>query len=253
MNNASPHKTNSVVNTPFIVAIVVMVIAAVALQAYTRLNHIHLAKQPVPPRRGLYLMPDTLGPYIKQADAHMPHAMIDEMGTKRYINWLVAGPPQSGLLFRVNIAYYTGLPDARPHIHTRCYSVGGVSPENPQHTTIQTSNIATPTPGDTPDSIPVTVADVRPANQNAQKIVTFYIANGRYVETAPQVLDIVTDPAASSAYWCKVEIMPIRIDASIHRGITDTQQALDAVGAYLNHLLPQLPACLPEATHPNNE
>ncbi|MHC4994038.1 MAG: hypothetical protein ACYTGQ_03200 [Planctomycetota bacterium] len=261
MTPTPPDKAPAVVNKAFIAACAVMILGVVAIQGYTLINGLKLVKAPAPPRRGLYLMPDTMGPYTKASDLYMPHAMIDEMGTKRFIGWLVAGPDRSGLVYRVNVAYYTGLPDARPHVPTRCYTAGGVSPQNPTgaeaeldasgFTTLEDGRLRRDVAGmgdvTLPSRIPVTVADVTPANQRtSQKLVSFYIANGRYLPDAQAVLEVVTDPSPPRIYWCKVEVMPMRVDSGVSRGVTDSAQALEAVTAYLGSLLPEVVACLPE-------
>ena len=142
----------------FLAAFVVLLVAAVGLNASVQFLKLHFKKQPVPLARPLTLVPDRFGPWIQvMPDKAIDHEMQDVLGTdqyifREYIDERIAGADvkdrfkalatdeqRQEMLSKlraqhrdavVNLAvtYYTGMVDTVAHVPDRCYIADGYEP-----------------------------------------------------------------------------------------------------------------------------
>lgn len=112
----------------FIVACATLLAGAVGFRAVALAVNAFLLKEPAPLREPLGTIPSTLGSWKSiGADSQLDDAMIEALGTKFYLNRVLAldGDPAKGLL-QMHIAFYTGLIDRVPHVPERCFVAGGM-------------------------------------------------------------------------------------------------------------------------------
>jgi hypothetical protein len=142
----------------FLAAFVVLLVAAVGLNASVQFLKLHFKKQPVPLARPLTLVPDRFGPWVQVTpDKAIDHEIQDVLGTdqyifREYIDERIAGSDvkdrfkalasdelRQDLLSKlraqhrdsvVNLAvtYYTGMVDTVAHVPDRCYIADGYEP-----------------------------------------------------------------------------------------------------------------------------
>jgi hypothetical protein len=226
-------------------------------------------KQAVPLHDHLFKLPRDLGNWeMVREDPPLPKEIEDELGTTQYISrWYrdrTMGENEDGSLVRLHIAYYTGTPDAVPHVPERCFTAGGA-----QHLGRSTDWIAVDAPDYVVETTPggetrvtawsrlgeVTIPSkqievttftygsgaitgqgtVPPSN-----VVYFFAANGKFLATPEQIRALAFDPTDQYSYYCKIEMQWL--------GIEDPQLARQRSEAFLSATLPDVMALLPDWT-----
>lgn len=225
---------------------------AAALWAVLITQEIHLLKQPVPMRLPLVTLPEQIGNYQKTNHITLRREMVDELGTDRYILWDFRDTRPGGSAggsTRLLVAYYTGKQDSNPHFVDHCFVIPGIEPREvkPLLVPLRSESIlaqpdgsvaAIPPTGDPirlPGvQVPMSVFKHATDVNKSATIAYFYYANGRWLATSQEVRQAVTDPRASSAYWCRIEVM-----------IDNSPDPAAALSPFLSAVLPRVMACLP--------
>src|SRR5437016_1256430 len=146
----------------FLVAFVVLLLAAVGLNAATQFMQLHFKKQPVPLAQSLDNIPTALGTWMCVSKDQLADDVEQELGTNKYVmryyvNTAVIsssdvvrfeGKDQKGRLEELAklrakykakadsaiisfaVTYYTGKADTVAHIPERCYTADGYEPTN---------------------------------------------------------------------------------------------------------------------------
>lgn len=146
-------------NAPFIIACVVVAVAALLLTTATAALKLHFQKQSVAIARQLALIPADLGPWKQVTkDEPLEADMEQTLGTRQYIfRWYVdtrmvpqsaidefadasadrqqgmvrmLADQQQGCAVQLAVTYYTGLIDTVAHIPDRCYIADGYEPSS---------------------------------------------------------------------------------------------------------------------------
>jgi hypothetical protein len=243
-----------------ILVLIVLGGGLIGLQSVVRAFELFLMKEPIDLRRRLYLLPERVGPYQKIGEETLSKEIVEELGTEQYISWTYQNtkllPDEPGAMMRLHVAYYTGTPDAVPHVPERCYVGGGAAPRDISQVTIPLDSplIYTGADGEplVTDSmgrvvrlpateIPVRMFDFIPHGAEPDQQATvlyFFAANGSFTAVPEHVRALVFDLRSKYAYWCKIEVLP--------RGVTDHDKAEAVVGEFLSQMLPEIMGCLPD-------
>jgi hypothetical protein len=226
---------------PFIAAALLLATAALATQAVLWSTDSHLIKSPLELRKGLYLLPESIGPWQKISDQQFSHDMTEELGTRHYILWTLHNDqlPRTapGSVIRLLLAYYSDVPDATPDVQDHHYLMGGRAGRDEQIINLDL---------DQSSPQPVSVQLVGEAGSTVG-LTNFYLANGSWASTAKQTQKLITHPAHRYAYWAKIELVPGSLGSGGEfRPITRHADVAAAVQPFLNHLLPIVRDHLPD-------
>jgi hypothetical protein len=116
---------------PFLICIAVLALAGAGKSASIRFLGVQLKKEPIPLKKPLDLMDESLlTPYKVIKKHHIDNKdVLENLGTEEYLQWEFentecdrSSPVKYCSLF---ITYYTGNPDQVPHVPEECYVGGG--------------------------------------------------------------------------------------------------------------------------------
>lgn len=223
----------------FVAAAAVLLIAAVGIHGTLWSAGITLLKDEAPLRKPLLLIEKELGPYQRVEQQRLPSEALEELGTDRYILWQYEDEDaEDAAAGRVHllVAYYSGMPEARPRVSRNVQVVTGRSAGAADCRPVTLASAEADAAADTQG-----VLCVQPFTQPGQRDTTpvayTYIVNGRMVEGPEQVHQVLTDPHAERAWWAKVEM---RVD-----GAADADELRTAAARFLTHAWPGIAEALP--------
>ena len=258
----------------FIIACLTLLVAAGGFRyvAIPRLKA-YLTKEKVPLRQELGLgIPAKIGDWEAMGqDGRIDEAVLEELGTKSYLDRRYVRSGASPAVIDVHISYYTGMIDAVPHIPGRCLVANGWQAASlPRDYDLHVDRSTWRTYG-TPNNLatgePYPVMSVRHPIRGVPEDVTmpvgklqlqttmfrrsdspslrlfagyFFIANGLTMAEPEAVRMKAFDLTSKYAYYCKVQFtMPAEADATAEQFIEQASDLLDG-------LLPELMRCLPD-------
>ena len=244
----------------FIIAVLVIGGSAASMQAVIAGLKLSLIKEPIYLRRGLELLPSTVGPYvIHEKQARLPKDQETALGTHEYISWVYRDTRKEktdpGALIRVHIPYYTGTIDTVPHVPDRCFVAGGAQPiaRNIRTATLESPRMTERADGSAKamtvtgklvvmpdDEVPMTVVTFAHAEDASQTycVTYFFVVNNTYTATPEGVRAKAFNLTDRFAYHCKIEVMPY--------GASEPDQTVELTADFLSHLLPEVFLCLPD-------
>lgn len=125
-----PSARRGSVNAAFIAGLAVMLATGGYISYARGSGKLYLIKKAAPLQKQLDEMSTSqLQPWVLRERVPIPEEVIEELGTKLYIQWilenpLAEGPPfaRSASLF---VTYYTGVQDQVPHVPDECYGQSG--------------------------------------------------------------------------------------------------------------------------------
>ena len=239
----------------------VLLAAVLGLNGVVQATRTVLVKQPVPVRRTLGLLPNRVGPWVKESEApQMTAEALEALGTKQYISRVyrdTSKPRNSvGSRVRLHVAYYTGTPDTVPHVPDRCFVAGGHRQVGLGRATVRLSGtgyrqddagqwvasskldrdgVRMPA-----TEMPVTLFSFADPNRPTQvaNVVYFFVANGKVLPTPEWVRATAFDPRDRYSYYCKVEVGM--------GDLADSTAAAECASAFLSAMMPEIMACLPD-------
>ena len=235
----------------FWTCVILLAVTAVCVQVLPSRIGMFLRKEAVPLRTPLQHFDATrLGPrYVRNADtdnlAPLGPDMLDSLGTREYLQILVTDTQKPAndptRVAQVFVTYYTGQPDAVPHVPEECYLAGGW--EAVGNTTAQ---VRVPGVGAPDDEVPVHVTQFRttsrqPMDLSEPRVLTvmyFFHANDSYVTTRNGVRTKLMSPFERYAYYAKVEVnFPGAGALGVDKG---RAASLEALAPLLEQLMPIL-------------
>jgi hypothetical protein len=250
----------------FLVAFVVLLVAAMTLQAATQMLRLYFKKEPVPLARQLEQIPASLGPWVQvSVDQTLSHEMLDVLGTKQYIfreyvdsrqvpaDVLVQFKDRTNdermtllarlqrdypsAVVRVGVTYYTGMVDTVAHIPDRCYVADGFVPDEKDTPTWTMRNRDGNLFQTTVSSIHF--VDSTPARGSIPRNVAYFFhCNGQYKHDAiTGVRMALQDLSERHAYYAKVETMT---------AMREPEKSDLTIQDFLQHLMPEVEKCLPD-------
>ncbi|MGH7130485.1 MAG: exosortase/archaeosortase family protein [Phycisphaerales bacterium] len=258
----------------FYVPFVVMLAAAVGLQAAVTTLGIHLKKLKIdaPGNRQVSSIPAQTASWQRIGpDAHYSEEYVDELGTPNYLSrdYIQKKPAKGKPPARLNLhlAYYTGQIDTIPHVQERCNVAAGLNLIDTFNSVpIRLDTAAwTPLPGtkagvaewaSKPDAR-YTDGDGAPVHlpRNAQDLAMrvsvfegkggarqtggyFFIANGGHCASAEDVRSLAFKLEDDYAFYLKVQI-------SVGQALS-AQEFSEIATSVLEELLPEIMRCVPD-------
>lgn len=256
----------------FVAACVLLLASGAGFQWAVAALNIYLKKEPVELRDRFDGISTTIGRYRAVGkDRLLDEATIEELGTDKYLDrsYAIAGSPRNGVL-NVQLAYYTGMIDAVPHVPDRCLVAAGLTmrtqPENLPLTVDRHAwfndplgkvNVVTNQPysvaqveriGGMKTAVRMPIGDFALRTTEFGKLDQpdlrlysgyFFIANGRMTPAPEQVRMLAFRPSEKFAYYCKVQF-------TYGARAATQDQYLSMVSDFLSDFLPELMQVLPD-------
>lgn len=228
---------------------------------------------------------DPAGNKSKRGPENTPREMIDELGTTDFITWTYLDttkqPGEPGWLVQLHVAYYTGIVDTVPHIPEHCTIATGAQIDARSHPTIKLSHPTLTKQQDQWWAQSVSLAPLQyrtreqerrfkamfpygskvrlPAVDLAIRQVSFiaphrspfceqyfFVANGQFRSNAMEVRSASFNLTDKFAYYCKVQVTPLKIENNRPVGLSDRKLAVQLTERFLSYALPEIMLCLPD-------
>jgi hypothetical protein len=266
------HVKELVRNPAYMTVLVILVLAAAALNGTVQGLDIHFKKERVELRKPLTSIPREMGPWVQlNRDESLPAEIEHALGTKDYImrlyvnrDWVA--PAQRERLARiatlsdaerneiyaavmtanpeavinVHLAYYTGSADTVAHVPERCMVGGGFDPVNPEVITLNVPNL-----GNSESQLRLKYVEFERRQQTnkteRQNVAYLFKVNGQFEHDASTgVRPLLQNIFERYAYYCKIEVMT-------HLG-SRSEDAKETMESFLTHAMPHFETAFPDWT-----
>lgn len=257
----------------FIVVSLILIGCRIGFQIGVNVLNAYLEKKPVPLREQLSKIPMRLGDWVSSENEILTAEIIEELGTKYYINrkYIRTSQARGSNMLSVHITYYTGLIDAVPHVPDRCLVAGGMNIRTQaknlplsldvsnwsldrEHTNIKSGE---PYPimlfldriTDKPIRLRMPLGDfeLRTTEFSSNDMPGariyagyFFIANGQLSASPEGVRLYAFDLTVPYAYYVKIQFL------TIGQRSFESEDFVELVSDFLPELLPELMRCLPD-------
>ena len=237
----------------------ILLMGVIGLNAAVGATQTVLIKEPVPLRKGLYLLPKKVGSWEMFKDhGRVSTEQEEALGTREYISRIYRDVTQPdgvpGSYVELHTAYYTGTPDTVPHVPDRCFVAGGARGTTSRGTLLLTGPqyhkeasgwsaksklLSAPVhlPQTHIDSTMFTFSHPE-APSRYHNVAYFFAANGKYLRSPDLVRFHGFDPRDRYSYYCKIEVRVY--------DIKDPQQAVERASSFFSAMMPEIMACLPD-------
>ena len=258
---------------PFLVVVIIMVAAALGLNAAVGYLQLHFKKEPVPLARELSTIPDHLGSWVQVSqDKTLDKELQDVLGTDRYIfrdyiDESVLGTGASDkykdqsddkrkellaqdraqhpkAVISLSVTYYTGMVDTVAHVPDRCVTADGYEPksyETPAWPIARDLPTAAKKHGEDISVRYINFEDQNSPSNNSvpitRSICYFFQANGDYVSSPLDVRQKLANLMERKGYYTKIECMTT---------VDNPQQAAKVMQDFLIGALPEIHKCMPD-------
>jgi hypothetical protein len=246
----------------FIVAVGVLLVAALGLNASVQFLQLHFKKQPVPIRQSFKTgVPEVMGNWVQLArDEHLNHDVVDALGTKEflfchYVNASALGRSPTELakefaampladqkqraseiqrkdpdaVLALGLTYYTGSADTVAHIPERCYLADGYDIK-------EQGDPVWPIDGRSVEARFLSFENTDRQNAPACHVAYFFHVNGGYEGSSLAVRAALQNLFARYGYYAKVEVRADAVDRARAEAVTR-----DFLSAALPHVERALP------------
>ena len=185
-----------------------------------------LIKEPLPLRRDLHTLAQTLGSWKMTREEPPESAEVERaLGTREYLTrWYENGTGQS---VRLHLAYYTGGVDTVPHVPDRCFVAAGAKPLEVAEIPLQIGS----------KRLNATLFRYAKNQGGESSVIYFFSANGKFLASPNAVRLQGFDLADRCGYHCKMEVE--------FQGVGSSAKAVVAAGDFLATALPLVMECLP--------
>ncbi|CAN5398201.1 hypothetical protein BH09PLA1_BH09PLA1_36760 [soil metagenome] len=252
----------------FLAAFIVLLAAAVSLNAATQYLRLYFKKEAVALAKPLEEIPGTLGPWVQiSRDQPLSAEMLDVLGTKMYIfrdylDTRLIDPKmiaeitsderttdERGQMLgairskyptahvRMAVTYYTGMVDTVAHIPDRCYVADGMVPDVKETPVWKMANR-----NHEPIDVQVSSIHFEEAEGHGQamtrNVAYFFHCNGGYEHDAISGVRMrLQNLAERHAYYAKIEVMT---------EMRDRAKSDATLADFLANALPEVETCLPD-------
>jgi len=195
-------------NGPFVIAVVILSVAAVLAGPVNRKLQVSQIKKEIPLRSELATMSAAaVRPYTVVKRLVIDPAVVEALGTDRYINWILeddAAPKDDPLrVATILITYYSGGHDLVPHVPDVCYLGAGYEPLQSENLELKVAALGADSP------VPVRVLTFQKSSihdhRRTNVLYTFH-CNGQFTATRTGVRNLINDLTTVHAYFCKIEV-----------------------------------------------
>jgi hypothetical protein len=250
----------------FLVAFVVLLLAAVGLNAATQFLQLHFKKQPVPLAHSLDNVPPLIGTWVNVLKDQLADDVEQELGTDKYVMRVYLNTSQvdradvaafddpkldnkdrlvllgklrdkfkgrlDGAIISLGVTYYTGKADTVAHI-----------PEGYEPTDAQTESWdlrSKQSPDGKLDVRYISFEDQAGTQRVKRNVSYLFHVNGHYTADANVVRIALQNLSQKYGYYSKVELM-IQDNAPDGR-----DKARESMQNFLTYALPEVEKCLPD-------
>ncbi len=230
-----PRPRGRVFTPPFVVAAVLLGLAAILTGPVGKALDLRQDKLPLPLRNPLTaLRADALRPYSVVNRHFLDPTVVEALGTDQYLYWMLrdGSVPDNDPLAnpRLFVTYYSGGRNLVPHVPDECFLGAGYQPAMPH----ENQELSVPALSREQDPLPVRVCTfARTAVFNREEVTVVYTfaSNGRFAATRNLVRLLTNDPRNHHAYFSKVEV---------HFPGATREQSIRGAAKLLNRVLPVL-------------
>jgi len=181
---------------------------------------------------------ERLAPYKLRQPIELQPDLLDQLGTRQYVQWILQEPDspdgkEPGRIISFFVTYYTGSPDAVPHIPQSCYVGSGYVPkeETPDQITIISSR-------GQEIVVPLQTLEFEKDNrltQSKKMVVYTFHANGQFRKDRNDVRWAIGSLTDRYAYFTKVEV-----SMDLEPGRFSKEQAVGSAKRFLQVAIPVL-------------
>jgi hypothetical protein len=254
----------------FLLATVLLLAAAISMNAAVTMLKVHFKKLPLPLRHDLTTIPNRFGNWVQvSVDQPLNKELQDTLSTDKYIfrdyidttRFSAAeaaafdgkNPDERGRLLAklqvehpegvidADVTYYTGLVDTVAHIPDRCYIASGYEPKD--GVKVETWDLGsgrlTTNPRDN-QGISVRYIDFEDqtgASKTEKNVAYFFHVNGHYESDPEMVRASLQNLLEKYGYYAKVELQTV---------MTDQNRSEQVMQDFLRQALPGIEAALPD-------
>lgn len=194
---------------PFLVAVMLLVLAVVLQYPVSNAMRIRLAKQGLPLIEPLgSLDASRLGSYRVLERVVLEPTVVEALDTDQYLYWLIedtsvppGSPLRRGALF---VTYYSGGPNLVPHTPDVCYLGAGYQPSRAHETVDLTVPSVAAANGPIPARV-LTFAKTAVFDKRELSVVYTFFCNGRFAAGREQIRALINEPQNAYAFFSKVE------------------------------------------------
>ncbi|MEO7134549.1 MAG: hypothetical protein ABI024_10040, partial [Vicinamibacterales bacterium] len=250
----------------FVAAVVVLLTAALGLNASVQFMKLHFKKEPMPLSRELGSISDRFGTWVQVSqDQALDKEMQDELATDKYIFRDYADTKLLGAdvaeqfkdksveerrglagekrrrnaasIVSMSVTYYTGMVDTVAHVPDRCVTADGYEPKSyitPKWPIARDLPRARKPDGDNVEVRYINFEDQTGTSNVPRSITYFFHCNGGFVSDPLGVRRRLANLFETKGYYCKIEVMTtIRDEAESARVMTD----------FLTNAMPEIIRC----------
>jgi hypothetical protein len=253
----------------FVFAAVVLLLAAVGLNASVRFMQLHFKKLPVELARPLSTVPDRLGPWVQVSpNQTLDPELQDVLGTDKYIfrdyvDTRIAGTEVASLfkdksqverqqllgrirqnnpkaVVNLSVTYYTGMMDTVAHVPDRCYVADGYEPKSYDEVDWLIRRPPGSSPLDPPQPVKVryiNFEDQTGVSQVTRSVSYFFKVNDHFECSPLGVRRTMQNLLEKYGYYCKVETMTL---------INHKEESARVMTEFLSFALPEIEKALPD-------
>jgi hypothetical protein len=252
----------------FVAAFIILLVAAVGLNASVQFLELHFRKEPVPMRKKFSeAMPEVMGPWVRVATREMlEHDVAAELGTDKYLFCAYINAAKMEMtpetvkaqfagksyeeqhalvqqlrqrywdaILDVSLTYYTGKADTVAHIPERCFVGNGYEPVNPADEKWNVGGRELP------------VRHILFDDQLARGVIPcdvayFFHNNGEYDSNRDNVRVRLQNLRQKYGYYAKVELMGTPMD----RAPEARARVQSSMEQFLAAALPHMESALPD-------
>ncbi len=227
----SGRRSSAVLTPPFVLAVVLLGVAAVLAGPGAAWMNVKSAKEPLPLERSLAELNEAaLYPYRVIHRQILEDVIVDALGTNLYLKWTLEDssvPLQDPLRYAdLFVTYYTGGSSLVPHKPDVCYLGQGYAKARPH----ENIDVDIPSLGSTLREVPIrvcTFAKTAIFGHDETTVIYTFHCNGRFSVRSRGVRVLINSPMSTYAYFSKVEVHFVR--ASREESIRGATKLFDRV------------------------
>ena len=261
----------------FLIALVILLAAAIGLNAAVGVMKLHFKKAPVPLALELGGIPSRLGPWVQVSlDKALDKEMQDVLGTDKYVfrdyvDTRLAGdavadgfkdkdPQERDKLvndirkkfplgvIRLSVTYYTGMVDTVSHVPDRCVTADGYEPTaytTPRWPMARDLPAEAKRDGDNIEVRHINFEDQTGTSTFTRSIAYFFHANGEFMSSPLAVRQKLADLWAKKGYYAKIETM-MAYDSTTPAPDLNPDNVGKRTTDFLIYALPEVYKCMPD-------
>lgn len=261
---------------PFLVVVVILLAAALGLNAAVSFMQLHFKKEAVPLARPLGAIPAQLGTWVQVSqDKALDSEIQDVLGTDQYIfrdyvdERLVPAVAERfkdkneeerraelqrirarlpSAVVSISVTYYTGMVDTVAHVPDRCVTADGYEPKPDENQTVPWAigrdlpvaakrQDSSGQPTDQVEVRYINFEDQTGASNVTRSIAYFFHTNGDFVASPLEVRQKLAYLLERRAYYAKIETMTT---------MDNSQESARVMTDFLTNALPAINNCLPD-------